>query len=165
MTGNNEVSSTKGQGVVAARLQALGLTLPVIPQPIATYVPFVRTGNLVFLSGQTPRRAEGGHFTGTVGHDVTTDEAQGHARHVALQLIAVLQQAAGNLDRLVRIVKLFGMVNAAPGFREQAKVINGCSDLLVAVFGDRGQHARSAVGMGSLPHDCTVEIELIAELE
>lgn len=165
MTGKNEMSPAKGQGVVAARLQALGLTLPVISQPIATYVPFVRTGNLLFLSGQTPRRVEGGYYTGTVGREVTTDEAQGHARHVGLQLIAVLQQATGNLDQVVRIVKVFGMVNAAPGFREQAKVINGCSDLLVAVFGERGQHARSAVGMGSLPHDCTVEIELIAEIE
>lgn len=164
MTERNEVPSTTEQGVVAARLQALGLILPALPQPIATYVPFVRTGNLLFLSGQTSRRPEGGYFTGTVGRDVTTSEAHGHARHVGLQLIAVLQQAVGNLDQVVRIVKVFGMVNAAPGFREQAKVINGCSDLLVAVFADRGQHARSAVGMGSLPHDCTVEIELIAEI-
>jgi enamine deaminase RidA (YjgF/YER057c/UK114 family) len=165
VTGVEEVPSALVRRAVEARLQALGLTLPALPQPIATYVPFVRTGNLVFLSGQTPRRPGGGHFTGTVGGDVTTDEAQGHARHVGLQLIAVLQQVVGNLDRVARIVKVFGMVNAAPGFREQAKVINGCSDLLVAVFADRGQHARSAVGMGSLPHDCTVEIELIAEIE
>ncbi len=165
MTHTDKMSSAGAQGVVAARLRALGLTLPALPQPIATYVPFVRTGNLVFLSGQTPRRPEGGYFNGTVGRDLTTEEAQSHARHVGLQLIAVLQQAAGDLDRVTRIVKVFGMVNATPGFREQAKVINGCSDLLVAVFADRGQHARSAVGMGSLPHDCTVEIELIAEIE
>jgi enamine deaminase RidA (YjgF/YER057c/UK114 family) len=147
-----------------ARLRALGLVLPALPKPIATYVPFVRTGNLLFLSGQTPRRPEGGYFSGTVGGDVPMEEAQAHARHVGLQLIAVLQQATGDLDRVARIVKLFGMVNAAPGFRDQAKVINGCSDLLVEVFGERGWHARSAVGMGSLPHDCTVEIELIAEV-
>ena len=149
---------------VEARLRALGLTLPELPKPIATYVPFVRTGNLLYLSGQTPRRLEGGYFSGTVGGDVGLEAAQAHARHVGLQLIAVLQQATGDLDRVVRIVKLFGMVNAAPGFRDQAKVINGCSDLLVEVFGERGWHARSAVGMGSLPHDCTVEVELIAEV-
>jgi enamine deaminase RidA (YjgF/YER057c/UK114 family) len=151
-------------GTVAARLRELGLTLPPLPQPVATYVPFVRTGNLLFLSGQTPRRAEGGHFTGTVGREVTTEEAALHARQAGLQLIAVLQAATGDLDRVVRIVKVFGMVNAAPGFREQAKVINGCSDLLVSVFGASGQHARSAVGMGSLPHDCSVEVEMIAEI-
>jgi enamine deaminase RidA (YjgF/YER057c/UK114 family) len=149
---------------VQARLQELGLTLPTTPQPVATYVPFVRSGNLLFLSGQTPRRPEGGYFSGTVGGDVGLEAAQAHARHVGLQLIAVLQQATGDLDRVARIVKLFGMINAAPGFRDQAKVINGCSDLLVEVFGERGWHARSAVGMGSLPHDCTVEIELIAEI-
>ncbi|HEY1857645.1 RidA family protein [Acidocella sp.] len=149
---------------IEARLRALGLTLPELPKPIATYVPFVRTGNLLFLSGQTPRRPEGGYFSGTVGGDVGLEAAQAHARHVGLQLIAVLQQATGDLDRVARIVKLFGMVNATPGFRDQAKVINGCSDLLVEVFGERGWHARSAVGMGSLPHDCTVEIELIAEI-
>ncbi len=149
---------------VEARLRALGLTLPELPKPIATYVPFVRTGNLLYLSGQTPRRPDGGYFSGTVGGDVGLETAQAHARHVGLQLIAVLQKATGDLDRVVRIVKLFGMVNAAPGFRDQAKVINGCSDLLVEVFGERGWHARSAVGMGSLPHDCTVEIELIAEV-
>jgi enamine deaminase RidA (YjgF/YER057c/UK114 family) len=149
---------------VEARLHALGLTLPELPKPIATYVPFVRTGNLLYLSGQTPRRPEGGYFSGTVGGDVGLEAAQAHARHVGLQLIAVLQKATGDLDRVVRIVKLFGMVNAVPGFRDQAKVINGCSDLLVEVFGERGWHARSAVGMGSLPHECTVEIELIAEV-
>jgi enamine deaminase RidA (YjgF/YER057c/UK114 family) len=149
---------------VEARLRALGLTLPELPKPIATYVPFVRTGNLLYLSGQTPRRPEGGYFSGTVGGDVGLEAAQAHARHVGLQLIAVLQKATGDLDRVVRIVKLFGMVNAVPGFRDQAKVINGCSDLLVEVFGERGWHARSAVGMGSLPHECTVEIELIAEV-
>jgi len=151
-------------GKIEARLQELGLVLPPVVAPVATYVPFVRTGNLLFLSGQTPRRPEGGFFTGIVGAEVTTEQARDHARRVGLQLLAVLREAAGGLDHVARIVKLFGMVNGAPGFGEQPKVINGCSDLFVEVFGERGRHARSAVGMGSLPGNCTVEVELIAEV-
>lgn len=148
----------------ARRMAELGLVLPEIPKPVANYVPYVRTGSLVFLSGQGPRRPEGGFHVGKVGSDVSVEEAYGHARLVGLQLLAVLAEAADGLDRVARIVKVLGMVNGAPGFSAQPKVINGCSDLFVEVLGDRGRHARSAVGMGSLPENITVEIEAIAEV-
>lgn len=152
-------------GRIATRLAELGLTLPAAYPPGGTYVPFVRTGALVFLSGQGPMRAQGGLATGKVGAGVSLAEAHGHARAVALGLIAVLAQAAdGDLDRVARIVKLFGMVNAVPDFTAHPEVINGASDLFVAVFGEAGRHARSAVGMASLPRGITVEIEAVAEL-
>ncbi len=152
-------------GRIAARLAELGITLPPVPRPAGTYVPYVRSGALVFLAGQGPRRADGSFASGQVGREVSVAEAYGHARLVGLALIAVLAQAAdGDLDRVVRIVKLFGMVNAAPGFGEHPEVINGASDLFVEVFGEAGRHARSAVGMGSLPRSITVEIEAVAEL-
>ena len=148
-----------------ARLAALGLTLPTMPSPVANYVPFVIEGNLLFLSGQGPRRAEGGYFTGKVGRDVTVEEAYEHARATGLQLISVMQAALGDLSRVRRIVKVLGMVNGVPEFADQPKVINGCSDLFVAVFGDKGRHARSAVGMGSLPNNISVEIEAIVAID
>lgn len=148
-----------------ARLAALGLELPTMPSPVANYVPFVIEGNLLFLSGQGPRRAEGGYFTGKVGRDVTVEEAYEHARATGLQLISVMQAALGDLTRVRRIVKVLGMVNGVPEFADQPKVINGCSDLFVAVFGDKGRHARSAVGMGSLPNGISVEIEAIVAID
>jgi enamine deaminase RidA (YjgF/YER057c/UK114 family) len=147
------------------RLAELGLVLPPPVKPVANYVPFVRHGTTIYLSGQGPRRPEGGMHTGKVGGDVSVDVAYGHARIVALQLLAVLREAAGGLDRVSRIVKVLGMVNAVPEFAQHPRVINGCSDLLVEVLGDRGRHARSAVGMGSLPDNITVEIELIAAVK
>ena len=148
-----------------ARLAALGLSLPSMPSPVANYVPFVIEGNLLFLSGQGPRRAEGGYFTGKVGLDVTVEEAYEHARATGLQLISVMHAALGDLSRVRRIVKVLGMVNGVPDFADQPKVINGCSDLFVAVFGDKGRHSRSAVGMRSMPNWISVEIEAIVAID
>jgi enamine deaminase RidA (YjgF/YER057c/UK114 family) len=145
-------------------LKKLGLTLPSMPAPIANYVRFKRVGDVVYLSGQGPRRPDGTVATGKVGAGVTTEEAYEHAKLTGLGLLAAMKEAAGgDLDR-VEVVKLLGMVNAAPDYGDQPKVINGCSDLLVAVLGERGRHARSAVGMGSLPGGITVEIEAIIRL-
>jgi enamine deaminase RidA (YjgF/YER057c/UK114 family) len=148
---------------VEARVRELGLELPAVSDPVANYAHAVRSGHLVFVSGTVPVRPDGTIPTGKVGLDVTTDEAAGHARLVGLNLLAVLRQELGSLDRVRRVVKLLGMVNAVPEFTEQSKVINGCSDLLTDVFGER--HARSAVGVGSLPFGITVEIEGIFEVE
>ena len=148
---------------IEARLKELGIALPPVPVPVANYVPSVITGNLLYISGQGPRSADGYH-RGIVGQDVTVEQAYQHARIVGTQLIAVAKHALGSLDRVSRVVKLLGMVNAAPGFGQQPAVINGCSDLLVEVFGDAGRHARAAVGMGSLPNNMTVEIEAILEI-
>ena len=142
------------------RLKALGLTLPKPPTPMANYVPFRRDGHVIYLSGQGPRRPDGTMHVGKVGLDVTVAEAYEHARLVGLGLLAVAKLAAGDLDK-VEVLKVLGMVNAVPDFGEQPKVINGCSDLFVAALGERGKHARSAVGMGSLPNRITVEIEAV----
>ena len=147
-----------------AKLASLGITLPTPPKPVANYVPWVRTGSLVFLSGQGPRRPDGSVHTGKVGAAVSIEEAYAHARLTGLQLLALMKDAAGGLDNVARVVKVLGMVNGAPDFNDHPKVINGCSDLFVEVFGDRGRHARSAVGMGSLPNGITVEIEAIIEV-
>ena len=128
--------------------------------PVANYVNAVRTGNLLFLAGKGP--ASG--IAGIVGKDITVEQAYGHARTTGLNLMAVMRDELGSLDRVQRIVKVLGMVNAVPGFTDQPKVINGCSDLFVEVFGERGKHARSAVGMGSLPNNIPVEIEVIVEV-
>jgi enamine deaminase RidA (YjgF/YER057c/UK114 family) len=147
------------------RLRKLGIVLPPPPKPIANFVPCVQEGNLLFLSGQGPIEQDGLRHTGKVGRTVTTQEAYGHARITGINLLAVLQGELGSLRRVRRIVKLLGMVNAAPDFSEHPLVINGCSDLLVSVFGDTiGRHARSAVGMTSLPGQITVEVELIVAL-
>ena len=145
------------------KLAQLGLTLPAIPTPVANYVPFRRDGNTIYISGQGPRKADGSSHTGKVGRDVTTEQAYQHARGIGLQLLAVAKMAAGDLGK-VEVLKLLGMVNGVPEFGEQPKVINGCSDLLVEVLGERGRHARSAVGMGSLPGNITVEIEAIVRI-
>ena len=147
---------------VEERLRELGIELPPVRPPAASFVNAVRTGNLVYLSGAGPVTADGQLPRGKVGRDVTTEEAAVHARQVGINLLAVLRDEVGDLDR-ARVVKLLGMVNAAPDFVEHSKVINGCSDLLVEVFGEG--HARSAVGVGSLPFGMTVEIEAIFEVE
>ena len=144
---------------IADRLTELGLELPPLPNPAGNYVHWVRTGNLLYLSGKGPGRGA----LGKVGADVSVEIAYGHARDVGLVLIAVMRDALGDLDRVSRVVKVLGMVNAAPDFGEHPQVINGCSDLFVEVFGERGKHARSAVGVGSLPGQITVEIEVIVE--
>ncbi len=150
---------------IEQRLAALGIELPPVPPPGGNYVHAVRTGNLLFLAGKGPWNPDGTMPTGKVGRDVTVEEAYQHARSVGLVLLAVLKQELGDLDRVKRIVKVLGMVNAVPEFDRHPEVINGCSDLFVEVFGERGRHARSAVGMGSLPRNITVEIEAIVEVE
>jgi enamine deaminase RidA (YjgF/YER057c/UK114 family) len=147
------------------RLKELGITLPDPPIPVANYVPFARTGNLLFLSGQGPRVGLKEFKTGKVGSEVTAEEAYDHARLVGIQLLAVARQALGDLGRVHRVVKLLGLVNGTPDFEKQPQVINGCSDLFVEVFGEAGRHARSAIGAGSLPGNITVEIEAILEVE
>jgi len=150
--------------LIEQRLAELGIVLQAAQTPVANYVGAVLTGNLLFLSGRGPYLPGGAMHTGIVGQDVTVEEAYGHARVTGLQLIATMQAELGDLDRVSRIVKVLGMVNAVPGFGQHPEVINGCSDLFVEVFGERGRHARSAVGMGSLPRNITVEIEAIVEV-
>lgn len=145
------------------RLKELGLTLPEVPTPVANYVSFKQVGDMLYLSGQGPKRADGTYPTGKVGKDVSVEDAYEHARQTGLGLLAAMKKAVGSLDK-VEIVKLLGMVNGVPDFADQPKVINGCSDLFVAVLGERGRHARSAVGMGSLPNNMTVEIEVIVKV-
>ena len=142
-------------------LKKLGLTLPNIPTPVANYVPWKRDGNTIYCSGQGPRKADGGFHSGKVGKDVTIEQAYEHAKLVGLNLLAAAKQAAGGSLDKVEVLKVLGMVNAVPEFTDQPKVINGCSDLFVAVLGERGRHARSAVGMGSLPNQITVEVEAV----
>ena len=143
------------------KLRELGIELLPVTPPVANYVNAVRTGNLLFLAGKGPA----GGAVGIVGKDFTVEQAYQHARSTGLALIAVMKSELGSLDRVKRIVKVLGMVNAVPGFGDQPKVINGCSDLFVEVFGERGKHARSAVGMGSLPMQIPVEIEVIVEVD
>ena len=146
------------------QLQKLGLSLPKLPSPIGNFAPFVLHKDLLFLSGQGPILNNGSLATGKVGADVSTEQAYEHARLTGMVLISSMHEALGSLDRVEQIVKILGMVNAAPDFFEHPKVINGCSDLFVEVFGNRGRHARSAVGMGSLPGGITVEIEAIVAI-
>ncbi len=140
------------------KLAQLGLTLPALRTPSANYLPFKVDGRTIYLAGQGPRQPDGSYFIGKVGRDFTWQQAYEHARLVGLGLLAAAKAAAGELSR-VEPLKMLGMVNAVPEFGDHPKVINGCSDLFVEVFGDRGRHARSAVGMGSLPNGMTVEIE------
>ncbi len=152
---------------VARRLHELGLTLPPAWQPQGmSFVPCVRSGNLLFVSGHGPRREDGSFITGKLGQDLDWQAGYEAARRVALDLLATVQAELGDLDRVRRIVKLLGMVNSTPDFTKQPLVINGASDLLIAVFGyERGSHARSAVGMVALPTNIAVEIEMIVEVE
>jgi enamine deaminase RidA (YjgF/YER057c/UK114 family) len=147
------------------RLRALGLELPKPPTPAANYVPFVIANGFLYLSGQGPRRPDGSMSSGKVGAEVDIAQAYQDAQLVGLNLLAVAHMALGDLGRVRRVVKLLGMVNGAPTFGDHPKVINGCSDLFVNVFGDAGRHARSAVGMGSLPNNMTVEIEAILQVD
>jgi enamine deaminase RidA (YjgF/YER057c/UK114 family) len=146
-----------------ATLAAMGLVLPEIPKPMGTYVPFKISGNTLYLSGQGPRRADGTFVIGKVGRDVAVEEAYEAAKLVGLGLLAAAKLAAGELSR-IEVLKVLGMVNAVPEFGDQPKVINGCSDLFVAVLGERGRHARSAVGMGSLPVNICVEVEAVMRI-
>ena len=143
------------------RLAALGLSLTSVPIPVANYVPYRWAGNLLYLSGQGPKRPDGAYRIGRLGLNATVEEGYAEARLTGLQLLAVAKSALGELRRIEAVVKLLGMVNAEPDFADHPKVINGCSDLLVDVLGDAGRHARSSVGMGSLPNRMMVEIEAI----
>lgn len=147
-----------------ARLAELDITLPAPPQPVANYVNGVRAGNLIFLAGKGPRYADGTEITGKLGQDVSIEKGYEGARLTAINQLAVLKDMLGNLNKVKRIVKVLGMVNCDPSFVEQPKVINGFSDLMVAVFGEKGKHARAAVGMASLPRGQVVEIELVVEV-
>ena len=145
------------------KLKALGLTLPPLRTPIANFVPFKLDGKTIYVSGQGPAKPDGSYYIGKVGRDFTWQEAYEHAKLVGLGLLAAAKVAAGSLDR-IEVLKVLGMVNAVPEFTSHPKVINGCSDLFVAVLGERGRHARSAVGMGSLPMNITVEIEAVLRI-
>jgi enamine deaminase RidA (YjgF/YER057c/UK114 family) len=148
-----------------ARIAELGITLPSAPRPMASYVTAARSGNLVFTAGHGPTRADGSVVTGKVGVDLDVDAGREAARITALAILATLKAELGSLDRVRRVVKVLGMVNCPPDFGHQPEVINGCSDLLVEIFGDAGRHARSAVGMGSLPRNIAVEIEMVVEVD
>ncbi len=150
---------------IEARLAEMGIELPATPPPIANYVPAVRTGNLLYLSGLGPAaRADGTTPSGKVGSDLSAEQGYEAARLTGVNIISRIKGELGDLDRVARVVKLLGMVNSEPSFDQQPAVVNGCSDLLVEVFGDKGRHARSAVGMAALPNDIPVEIEVIIEV-
>jgi enamine deaminase RidA (YjgF/YER057c/UK114 family) len=155
---------TRSTGQVERAVAKMGLTLPPAPTSLANYVGAVVAGKLVFVSGHGPVQDGQLAYRGKVGREFTTAQGQEAARLVMLNCLATLKAAIGSLDRVRRIVKLLGMVNATPEFTDQPQVINGASDLLVAIFGDRGRHARSAVGMGSLPFNIAVEIEMVVEI-
>lgn len=145
------------------KLEELGITLPPVAAPAAAYVPFVRTGNLVYLSGHIAKK-DGKPWVGQFGRNMSTDEGKAAARAVAIDLMGTLHAAVGDLNKVRRIVKVMSLVNSTPDFTEQHLVTNGCSELLGQVFGDAGAHARSAFGVAQLPMGACVEIELIAEL-
>ena len=149
---------------IEARLSELGITLPAAPAPAANYVPFVRSGAQLFVSGQISSGPEG-MIKGKLGADMDVAEGAAAARFCGLALIAQAQAALGDLDRIKRVVKLVGFVNSTAEFTDQPEVINGCSDLMVEVFGEAGRHARSAVSAASLPRGVAVEIEAIFEVE
>ena len=148
-----------------ARLEALNISLPSAPQPVGNYVSGVRVGNLLFMSGCGPRQPDNSSVTGKLGQNLDTDAGYQAARLVGLNMLANVRAQLGTLDRVKRVVKVLGMVNADPGFKEHPRVINGFSDLMVEVFGEAGRGARSAVGMGSLPFQIAVEVEMILEIE
>lgn len=151
-------------GQIDERLKELGIELPKAPVPVASYVGAVRSGNHLFLAGHTPGLNGEPLVPGKLGRDFSIEQGYAAARECGLNLLAVAKAELGDLDRVTRVVKLLGMVNCDPDFTDLSKVINGCSDLLVEVFGEHGKHARSAVGMGSLPFGVPVEVELILEV-
>jgi enamine deaminase RidA (YjgF/YER057c/UK114 family) len=148
-----------------AKLKELKIELFTPAAPMANYVKAVRTGNLVFLAGHGPTRADGTNITGKVGKDMTVEQAYMAARQTGIAMLSTLKAEIGDLKKVKRIVKVLGMVNCTDSFTDQPKVINGFSDLMVAVFGPKGMHARSAVGMVSLPSNIAVEVEMIVEIE
>ena len=158
-------SFAQNEGNPEQRLKELNIQLSAMKQPIANYVKAVQTGNLLFVSGHIPDEIQGKKTRGKVGSALTVDEAKEAARLTGLSLLSTLKAYVGDLNKVKRIVKVFGMVNAEPSFTQHPMVIKGCSDLMVDIFGEKGKHARSAVGMGSLPLDAAVEIEMIVEIK
>ncbi|HOB31141.1 MAG TPA: RidA family protein [Bacillota bacterium] len=150
---------------IEERLSELGLSLPEVPAPVAAYVPAVRVGNWVYVSGQTPFRDGELRVKGKVGGEVTLEEAYEEAKQCALNIMAVVKSVAGSLENVERIVKVVGFVAVTPDFTDAPKVVNGASELFVQVFGDKGKHARSAVGVCALPLDCCVEVEAVVLLK
>lgn len=148
-----------------ARIKELGIQLITPRPPVANYLKAVQVGNMVYLSGHGPDKPDGSLVTGKVGKDVTVDQAIDAARLTGISLLSTLKAQIGDLNKVKRIVRVFGMVNAVDTFTQHPKVINGCSDLMVQVFGENGKHARCAVGMASLPMNISVEIEMIVELK
>ena len=146
------------------RLGELGLALPEVAAPVANYLPYVRTGNLLFIAGNVSRDADGKTLPGKLGETMNVEEGYAAARSAGLYALAAMNEAAGSLDNVVRIVRMLGMVNCTPDFGAQPQVINGASDLFVEVVGDAGRHSRAAVGMASLPAGAAVEIEVICEI-
>ena len=146
-------------------LKAKGIELPVLPHPTANYVNAVRTGNLIYLSGKGPLRKDGSYITGKLVKDLSIEQGYEAARLTAMIQIAVLKDMLGDLSKVKRIVKVLGLVNSSPDFYDQPKVINGYSDLIVEIFGEKGKHARSAIGVVSLPMNIAVEVEMIVEVE
>src|ERR1700712_838198 len=157
------MSTQNFSGPIYDRLAKLGITLPPVAVPAAAYVPFARTGNLIFISGHIAKR-EGKPWVGQLGRDMTTADAKLAARAIAIDLIGTLQAAVGDLGKVERIVKVMSLVNSTPDFTEQHLVTNGCSELLGEIFGDKGAHARSAFGVAQIPMGACVEIELIAQV-
>ena len=148
-----------------AKLDSMGIVLPQPASPVANFVNTVQVGNLLFLSGNGPLRPDGNFITGKVGTDLSIEEGYEAARLTGINQIAILKSALGDLKRVKRIVRATGMVNASPDFTQHPSVVNGFSDLMVAVFGERGKHTRAAVGMASLPFNIAVEIDVIVEIE
>lgn len=162
---NTEKKSALYDYDVEQKLADLAITLEEPSKPVANYVNAVTTGNLIFLAGKGPVKKDGDYVTGKVGTDLSIEEGYEAARLTAIQQLSALKAEVGDLNRVVRIVKVLGMVNAEPTFTDHPSVINGFSDLMVEVFGERGKHARAAVGMGSLPSNIACEIEMIVEIE
>ena len=160
-----EATGSEQQPDLEQKLVELGIDLPEVSAPVANYVNAVRSGNLLFLAGKGPRKADGSYITGRVGDNLSLEEAQEAARLTGINQLAVLKAELGDLNKVKRIVKVTGMVNSPPGFGNQPEVVNGFSDLMVEVFGEKGKHARAAVGMSSLPRNIAVEIEMIVEVE
>jgi enamine deaminase RidA (YjgF/YER057c/UK114 family) len=164
LSGVSQIASAAPVETPENRLLALGVQLPAVPAAIANYIPAVRSGRLVFLSGQIARGSDGKYLVGKLGRDMSEADGAAAARTCAIQLLAALRAEVGDLSKVKRIVRVGGFVNCTEDFTTQPKVVNGASDLLVAVFGENGKHARAAVGVNALPAGAPVEIELIAEL-
>ena len=158
-------AQTPKSGSPEAKLAELGLTLPPTGNPVANYVPAVRSGSLIFLAGHVSRGADGKVIAGKVGRDATEQQANAAAKQTALGLLATLKREIGDLAKVKRIVRVGGFVNAVDDFKTQSQVMNGCSDVMVSVFGDAGRHARSAVGMANLPMGFAVEVDGLFEIE